>query len=304
MEASHKNFQVIIKNVHTSDGKNAADFIEWYEKIRISLIIYDKAAFRFLQGALVPSAATDTDGCKPAAWNTTKKDLYNVLFFTTKGAVCSVVRRVAGKTLDEGSGHGQRAWVALREKFDGCSREALRAEHAKMNSARMNPGQDSDKFLYELNTRCERLNACDPPEEPTGRQLEDIISQALPPEYERIRTSHLETPDFGIGDIRRMTSAIYAANLACSSSTTDIAGSEAARPAADNNHKDIICHYCERAGHFKDACPLCTKHEKQRQQRERRNNQQNQQQGGRRQRGRQRRCKTSRQPPSNGVRWC
>ena len=37
MEASHKNFQVIVKNVHTFDGKNAPDFIEWYEKIRISL---------------------------------------------------------------------------------------------------------------------------------------------------------------------------------------------------------------------------------------------------------------------------
>ena len=37
MEASHKNFQVTVKNVHTFDGKNAADFIEWYEKIRISL---------------------------------------------------------------------------------------------------------------------------------------------------------------------------------------------------------------------------------------------------------------------------
>ena len=45
---SNKNFQVIVKNVHTFDGKNAADFIEWYENIRISLNIYDKAAFRVL----------------------------------------------------------------------------------------------------------------------------------------------------------------------------------------------------------------------------------------------------------------
>ena len=45
MEASHENSQVIVKNVHTFDGENAADFIKWYEKIRISLNIYDKAAF-------------------------------------------------------------------------------------------------------------------------------------------------------------------------------------------------------------------------------------------------------------------
>ena len=48
MEASHKNFPVILKNVHTFDGRNAADFLEWYEKVRISLNIYDNAAFRVL----------------------------------------------------------------------------------------------------------------------------------------------------------------------------------------------------------------------------------------------------------------
>ena len=51
MEACHKNFQVIMKNFHTVDGKNAAHFIGWYEKIRISLNIYDKAAFGVLTGS-------------------------------------------------------------------------------------------------------------------------------------------------------------------------------------------------------------------------------------------------------------
>ena len=152
MEASHRNFQVIVKNIHTFDGKNAADFIEWYEKIRISLNVYDKAAFRVLKGAPLPFAATDTDGSKLAAWNTANEDLYNVLFFTTEGAACSAVRRFAGKTLGEGSGHGQRAWAALRENFDSCSREALRAEHAKMNFARKSPGQDPDDFLSSILT--------------------------------------------------------------------------------------------------------------------------------------------------------
>ena len=282
---------------------NAADFIKWYEKIRISLNTCDKAAFRILQGAPVPSAATDTDGSKLAAWNTVNEDLYNVLFFTTKGEACSVVRRFAGKTLDEGSGHGRRAWAALRQKFDDCSGGALRAEHAKMNSARMSSSQDPDEFLYELDTRRKRLNACDPPEGPMDHQFEDIILEARPPEYERIRTSPLEKAVFGIANIHRMMPGIYAANLACSSSTTGIAGRGAAIPAAEDNRRDIICHYCERAGYFKNTCPLRAKHEQQRQQ-EQRNEQQNQQQSGRRQRSRQRRGKTSCQPPSNGGRWC
>ena len=296
---------MIVKNIHTFDVKNAGDFIEWYEKIRISLNIYDKAAFRGPQGEPLPSAASDTDGSKLAAWNTVNEDLCDVLFVTTKGAICSVVRRLAGKILDEGSGHGQRVWAALHEKFDGCSREALRAGHAKMNSARRSPGQDPDEFLYEFDTRRERINACDPPEGPTDCPFEDIILQALSPEYECIRTLHLEKPNFGIADVRRMMPAIYAANFARSSSTTRIAGHRAAIPAAEDNRRDTICHYCERAGHFKNTYPLHAKHEQQRQQREQRNKQKNQQQQGRRrQRGRQRRGKTSRQPSSNGGRWC
>ena len=171
-----------------------------------------------------------------------------------------------------------------------------------MNFARMSPGQDPDELLYEFDTRRERLSACDPPEEPTDRQFEDINPQALPPEYERIRTPHLEKPDCGIADIRRMMPAIYAANLARSSSTTGIAGRGAAMPAADDNRRDIICHYCKHAGHFKNTCPLRAKHEKKLQQREQLNEQRNQQQGGRRQLVRQHRGKTSRQLPSNGGR--
>ena len=169
-----------------------------------------------------------------------------------------------------------------------------------MNSTRMSPGQDPDKILYKLDSRRERLIAYDPP----GPSNRGHHPPALPPEYERIRTSYLEKTDVGIADIRRIVSAIYAVNLASSSSTTGIARRRAAMPAAENNRRYIICHYCENAGRFKNTCPLRAKNEQQRQQRDQRNKQKNQQQDGRRRRGRQRRSKTSRQPPSNGGRWC
>ena len=77
-----------------------------------------------------------------------------------------------------------------------------------MNSARMSPGQDPDEFLYELDTRRERLNACDPSEGSMDRQFENIILEALLPENERIRTSHLEKPDFGIANIHEFRSSV------------------------------------------------------------------------------------------------
>ena len=90
MEASYSNFQVIGKNVHTVDGKNAADFIEWYKKIRISLDIYDKAAFRVPQGAPVPSAATDTDGSKLSLGHDQRGLVKRAVFHNER---CSMLRR-------------------------------------------------------------------------------------------------------------------------------------------------------------------------------------------------------------------
>ena len=143
MKAFHKNFQVIVKDIHTVVGKNAADFIEWYKKVRISLNIYDKAVFRVLQGAPIPSAATDTDGSKLAAWNTANEDLYSVLFFRTKGEACSVVRRFAGKTLDEGSEHVTtrvgRPLRKVRRLFGGSAQSGVRQNELRANESGPRP---------------------------------------------------------------------------------------------------------------------------------------------------------------------
>ena len=107
-----------------------------------------------------------------------------------------------------------------------------------MNSARLNPDQDPDELLYELDSCRERLNTCDPPERLMDRQFEDVVLQTLPPEYERIRTSHLEKTNFGIADIRSMMNAMYTIDPASSSSTTGIAGRGAVMPAAEDNRRE------------------------------------------------------------------
>ena len=82
-----------------------------------------------------------------ALWDTDSEDLFNVLFFTTKGGACFVVHRFAGKRLGDGSGHEQRAWAALRKKFDGFSREAMEAKHPIMRSVQMLPVKASTSYL-------------------------------------------------------------------------------------------------------------------------------------------------------------
>ena len=112
--------------------------------------------------------------------------MFSALFFSTGCSAFFVVRRVEGTTPEDRAGHGQLAWAALREKFKGSPREAIRAEHTKMNNTPMRSGQDRDGYLYIIDSCRNRLNACDPAEGPTGRQYEDIILQALPLEYEVI----------------------------------------------------------------------------------------------------------------------
>ena len=125
-----------------------------------------------------------------------------------------------------------------------------------MYSEKMLPGQDPDEFLYEFDTRQARFNACDPPESLTDQHYQDIILHNLSPEYERIRIFHLEKTDFGITDIRRMLSAIYATNLTRSSSSKGIAGRVAPMTAVERDRSCIICHYCERnAATFRKTAP-------------------------------------------------
>ena len=130
-----------------------------------------------------------------------------------------------------------------------------------MNNTRMRSDEDPDEYLYIMDSCRDRLNACDPPEGPTDRQHEDILLQALPPEYKAIRQAHLERGNFGLADIRRMMAAIYADNLARSRSGSfrGIAGRSAAMQAMTRDRNDIKCHFCGRVGHFKIECPLRVK---------------------------------------------
>ena len=174
----------------------------------------------------------------------------------------------------EGARHGQQAWAALREKFDVRSRAVIRTEHIRMTSTRMRLGQDPDDYFYHMDSCRNRLNACNPSEDPTDRQYKDIILQALPSEYDRVRQTHLERRDFGLANIRRMMATIYADNLSRSVSSKGIAGRGAAMQAVDRDCTSVLCHYCHQFGHFKRKYSLGIKHQQQQRQQPVRHHQQ------------------------------
>ena len=175
------------------------------------------------------------------SWDDANHNWFSILFFTTSGRVFSVVRRFEGKIRKVGVGHGQDARGALREKFDICSRDALRATYRELETVKMWSDEDPDDFLYKKDRCRDRLNSVTPKEGPSNRRYKDIILQCLPPEYDRIRQTHFEREDCSLADIRRMMSKIYAYNLARSNSDSSrgIAGRGVAMQATGRDLSKI-----------------------------------------------------------------
>ena len=190
------------------------------------------------------------------SWDDANHNLFSILFFMTSGPAFSVVRRFEGKTREEGVGHGQDAWGALRNKLDGCSREALRAAHRELETVKIRSDEDPDDFLYKKDRYRDRLNSIIPKEGTPDRRYEDITLQCLPPEYDRIRQAHFEREDCNLEDIRRMMSRVYADNLAHSHSDSSrgIAGRGVAMQATWRDLSKINCYYCNKFGHYKNVC--------------------------------------------------
>ena len=124
------------------------------------------------------------------------------IYFTTSGPDFSVVRRFEGKTQEEGVGHGHDSWVVLHDKFDGFSRETVRAAYRKMETVKMQSDENPDNFISKKNWCRDRLNAVDPKEGPSNRQYEDTIFHRLPPVNDRIRQIHFDREDCNLADIR------------------------------------------------------------------------------------------------------
>ena len=250
------NVEHVVKQVSKFDGKNADKFLECSSKLCVSLSLYSKPIFEIVQGSQRPSGLNNDQVTACESWDDANHSLFSILFFTTSGPAFSIVRRFEGKTREDGVGHGQDAWGALREKLDGCSREALRAAHRELETVKMRSNEDPDDFLYKKDRCRDRLNSVTPKEGLLKRWYEDIILQCLPPEYDRIRQTHFKREDCNLEDIRRMMSKIYVDNLARSHSDSSrgIAGRGVAMRATGRDPSKINCYYCNKFDHYKNDC--------------------------------------------------
>ena len=116
----------------------------------------------------------------------------------------------------------------------------------------MKSGNDPDDFLYTMDGFRERLEDMGQPV--PDERYEDIILQAIPAEYERVRTASYERRDFHLANIRRMMSALYIDCLSRPNSSPLVAGRGVAMQATGGDDSAIKCHYCGNPGHRQKSC--------------------------------------------------
>ena len=162
--------------------------------------------------------------------------------------------RCKGNTQNDGEGHGQDAWAAVREKFDGCSCETLQAAQQEIETVKMRSNKDPNHFFEKKDSYRDCLNSVTPIKGTLDHQDEDIILQCLSPEYHRTRQTYFEREDYSLADIRRMMSKIYAGNRAHSNSDSSrgITGRGVVIRTTGRDLSSTNCHYCNKFGHYKN----------------------------------------------------
>ena len=250
VEYGTDSIQAIV-NLHPRfDGKYKTQFLEYKDKLRVSLSFHRQSVAAILQGEPKPTTAQNSPAV--ATWTRANENLFGILFFTTERSAHNVAEKHMGKTREDGVGNGQAAWNALEKKYNSNTKEARRAYHEYLHNAKIKSGDDPDDFIYTMDGYRERLKDMGQPV--PDERYEYIILQALPAEYERVRTASYERRDFHLADIRRMMIALYTDCLSRPNNSHLVAGRRVAMQATGGDDSTIKCHYCGNPGHRQKNC--------------------------------------------------
>ena len=244
------SIQTIVNWYPRFDGKDKAHFLEYKDKLRVSLSFHRQSVAAILQGEPKPTTAQNSTAV--ATWTRANENLFGILFFTTECSAHNVVKRHMGKTREDGVGNGQAAWNALEKKYNSNTKEARRAYHEYLHNTKMESGDDPDDFLYTMDGYRERLEDMGQPV--PDERYEDIILQALPAECERVRTASYERRDFHLAKIRRMMGALYIDCLFRTNKSSSVVGCGVAMHLTGGDDSLINCHYCGNPGHRQKTC--------------------------------------------------
>ena len=108
--------------------------------------LYALDMLKVLDGTPCPEE-TKVDGVN--AWKA-NNNIYSLLYFHTEGSAIIIVR--AHESTEVGClGDGLAAWKALKERFDGSTKEGRRACREKLFTTTMASGGDPTDFISTMN---------------------------------------------------------------------------------------------------------------------------------------------------------
>ena len=98
------SIQAIVNLYPRFDGKDKTQFLEYKDKLRVSLSFHRQSVAAILQGEPKPTTAQNSPAV--ATWTRANENLFGILFFTTELSAHNVVKRHMGKTREDGVGNG------------------------------------------------------------------------------------------------------------------------------------------------------------------------------------------------------
>ena len=172
----------IMQGVTPFDGSN---FKDWSKDTAIVIDCWRKDIILLMDGFERPTSAATCDPLTRAQWDMASRDLYSILYVTTKncGAAALIVLKCEDSERRSGAGgNGFDAWMELVKKYDYQSDEVIRTLRAKLEQIRMEPGEDPDEFFLKDASYRAELRRMDEPI--TDRHFKDIYH---PGHLQRVR---------------------------------------------------------------------------------------------------------------------
>ena len=165
------SIQAIVNFYPRFDGKERIHFIEYKDKLWISLLFHWQSVAAILYGEPKPTTAQHSPAV--ATWTRANENLFNILFFTTERSAHNVVKKHMDKIREDGVGNGQVVWNVLEKKYNSNTKEARRAYHGYLHNTKMKSGSHPDDFLNTMDGYHERLEDIGQPV--PDERYEDIL---------------------------------------------------------------------------------------------------------------------------------
>ena len=243
-ESSSSSFDRTLANIGKCDG--FSNFREWEPKIRQAIGLHKPKLLPILDGKRRPTGAANAEAA--AEWTEHNNQLFSIPFFMTSESANVTVKTYMSKDVG-GMGDGAVAWKAIKERFDGNTKQARRTAREKLFKSTMAETDDPEDFVSHTDRLRDRLKELG--ETISDEVYESLLLDALPKKFQFIRERHYEDDSLGIKSLKK-TAIAY--NIDTKARTPSISGRGMAMTSDTGTGS---C--CKECGHCKTDGPRTKK---------------------------------------------